>query len=511
MAKITAASDNDYLKAWQEFCDGMRKYATVDRHETVAARKVRIKELEADHEKWYKYYFPNYCTAEPADFHKEASERLLNNDEWFEIRAWSRELAKTARAMMEFCYLAMTGKLTNILVVSNTAKNAERILLPFKGCFEVNPRLIKDYGVQKKIGSWTSTEFVIKKGCSFRSLGWGESPRGTRNENVRPNGILIDDIDTDEECRNEEIMTNKVNWIEQALIGTRSISEPLRILVNGNIIHDNCYINKLKDKADHFEIVNIRDKSGKSTWKKNSEKMIDRVLSIISYESAQKEYFNNPMDGSDTFKNLKDGKLPDLKTCKVCIYADPATSNKDNSANSDKAVGIIAKKGFDYYIVRAFVDSMTTSAFIDALFDCYAYCLMLGLDPRVYIENNNLQDPFYEQVFSPIISAQSYETGIFLPVTPDERDKPEKWSRIEGTLEPINRLGHLFFNIEEKENPHMKRLKAQFKNAKRKSKKLDGPDMVEGGVFMLKDGEAVEAAGSYEVVKTRNAKKWDSR
>ena len=54
----------------------------------------------------------------------------------------------------------------------------------------------------------------------------------------------------------------------------------------------------------------------------------------------------------------------------------------------------------------------------------------------------------------------------------------------------------------------MLRLKAQFKNASRKSKKLDGADMVEGGVFILAEQEAVESLDGIETVTTRNAKKW---
>lgn len=512
MARVAMASDNDYIKLWQEYCESFRKSATIDSTETQTQKIRRIKRLEDDQEEWFKYYFPNYCSSEPADFHRKATKRLMNNDEWYEVRAWSRELAKTARAMMEICYLAMRRCVRNVLIVTNTGKNAERMLLPFKSFFESNPRLINDYGNQQKLGAWTSSEFKIRRGCSFRGLGWGESPRGTRQENVRPDFILIDDIDTDEECRNEDIMKNKLNWIEQALIGTRSISEPLRILVNGNIIHDNCVVKKLGEKADHFSIINIRDKNGKSTWvSKNTEEMIDRTLSLISYESAQKEYFNNPMDGTDTFKNIQDGKVPNLRKCNIAIYADPSTSNKDVSSGSDKAVGIVAQHGFDYYIVKVFLDTMSNARFIDALFECYLYLKRKGLDNfPIYIENNSLQNPFFEQVLQPMIYQKAIDTKVFLPITPDDRPKIEKWTRIEGTLEPIFRLGHFYFNEAEKDNPHMQRLKAQFKNASRKQKKMDGADMVQGAVTKLKEREMLDATGGIEVIQTRHAKRWDS-
>lgn len=510
MAKrIAEASDSEYLKAWQLFRDNFKKSTPVDLNETPGEKLKRIEKLEKNPEDWFRYYFPNYYSSEPADFHKSATRRLLKNNEWYEVRAWSRELAKSARSMMEFTYLAMRGLLRNVLLVSNTHDNAVRLLLPFKACFEANQRLINDYGQQEYFGKWTSDDFTIRKGCSFRAIGWGESPRGTRKDEVRPDGILIDDFDTDEECRNEDIMKNKINWAEQALFGTRSISQPTRILVNGNIIHDNCAVLSFGKKADHFEVINIRDKNNQSTWpNKNTEAMIDRVLSLISYESAQKEYFNNPMDGSDTFKDLKDGKVPNLRSCNVTIYADPATSNKDVSSGSYKAVGVIAQKGFDYFIVRVFLDTMSNARFVDALFDCYSYCKDKGVENvRVYIENNSLQNPFFEQVLMPMIYQQANATKVFLPVTGDDRDKKDKYTRIEGTLEPLNRLGHLIFNDAESENPHMLRLKAQFKNFSRKQKRMDGPDMVEGGVFKLKEQEAVASTGGIEVVRRRNSKK----
>ncbi|MDR2472155.1 MAG: hypothetical protein LBD53_01145 [Tannerella sp.] len=514
MAKsINPASDNDYLKAWREFKDNFRNATPTDPTETAAERAKRIIRLEAEPEAWFKYYFPNYCTAEPADFHRRATRRLLAHPEWFEVRAWSRELAKSARAMMEICFLAMTGQVHNFLLVSCTMDSALNLLLPFKAFFEANQRLINDYGEQEKFGQWENDKFTIKKGCMFRGLGWGGKVRGSRKDNFRPDFILLDDYDTDEECRNEDIMRNKKKWVEEALIPTRSISNHIRILVNGNIIHEDCAVKYFGENlADKFDIVNIRDKHGKSTWaQKNREEDIDRVLSIISYESAQKEYFNNPMDGGDTFKDLKDGKIPRLASCLVCIYADPATSNRDVSSGSDKAIGIVAKKGFDYFVAKVFVGTMGTTKFVDYLFEAYAWCKAHGAQNiRVWIENNSLQNPFYEQVLLPAICARANETGVFLPVAGDDRDKKDKYTRVEGTLEPLNRLGHLIFNEAESECPHMKRLKAQFKNFTRKQKRMDGPDMVEGAVFKLRQSEATDAPEAFVSIKNKQTKRWDN-
>lgn len=71
--------------------------------------------------------------------------------------------------------------------------------------------------------------------------------------------ILIDDIDTDDDCRNAEIIEKRVKWIEQALIPTRSLSNPMLIIACGNIIADYCCITEMGAKADSWEVVNVRD------------------------------------------------------------------------------------------------------------------------------------------------------------------------------------------------------------------------------------------------------------
>ncbi|HFG0566882.1 TPA: hypothetical protein ACGFUW_002672, partial [Flavobacterium psychrophilum] len=94
MAKQT---DKNYLKAWKEFRDNTRKATPVDLTESAVDKAKRIKHLESHPEEWFKYYFPNFYTSEPAPFHIKATKRVLSNMEWFEVRSWARELSKSGR------------------------------------------------------------------------------------------------------------------------------------------------------------------------------------------------------------------------------------------------------------------------------------------------------------------------------------------------------------------------------------------------------------------------------
>ncbi|MDE5703947.1 MAG: hypothetical protein K2H70_03885, partial [Bacteroidales bacterium] len=103
------------------------------------------------------------------------------------------------------------------------------------------------------------------------------------------------------------------------------------------------------------------------------------------------------------------------------------------------------------------------------------------------VENNSLQDPFYQQVYLPLFEAAADRRG-YIPITPDTRKKPEKAIRIEGNLEPLVRNAQLIFNELEREDPHMQRLTEQFISFTPQMRfPADGPDAVEGGVYILNE------------------------
>jgi len=505
MAKRLKPDERFALIDWEAAKKSILEATTVDDNETHASKLVRIAKLEADDEAWFAYYFPTYYKSNPAPFHKKATKRLFKNDRWYEVRAWSRELAKSARAMMEVTKLALTNQIRNVLLISNSQDNAERLLAPFMINFENNRRIINDYGAQDKPGSWEIGEFTLMLGCAFRALGAGQSPRGTRNESFRPDFILVDDIDTDEETRNPERIEKKWNWIEQALIPTVSVSGKYRILFNGNIIARDCCITRAIEKADHVDVINIRDKNGKSTWpEKNSEADIDKILSLISTASAQKEYFNNPVSKGDTFKEMQWGKVPPLAKFRFLIsYGDPAPSNSTNGKGSYKSIFIVGFAEGKFYVITGYLDHVVNSEFVDWYYNLKDF---VGDKTQLYnyIENNTLQNPFYEQVFMPLFALKAQAKGM-IGIVPDTRVKPDKFSRIEGNLEPLNKMENLILNEAEKSNPHMIRLEEQFLLVNpRLSAPADGPDCIEGATWIINQKIAALQPDSFKIGQTNH-------
>lgn len=484
MRRLSIA-EKESFKAWRSYILALVEESSINTSEPVHEQRARIEKLEADPEEWFKYYFPSFASSEPAPFHKQATKRLLNNDRWYEVRSWSRELAKSTRSMMEVIYLALTGRIKNFLLVSNSKDKAVDLLTPFKLVLEKSPRIINDYGVQMQIGHWEEDKFVIANGCSFRAIGAGQSPRGLKNKEARLDFILIDDIDTDEEVRNPERIKNKWEWFEKALFPTLSVSGSYRILFNGNIIAKDCCITRAGAKADKWDIVNIRDANGKSSWARNSEADIDRILSMISTSAAQQEYFNNPISEGEVFTDITWGECPPLaKLPFVVCYGDPSPSNSRSKQSSFKAVFLVGFHEGKYYIYTGYLGQETNDRYVTWFYDLRDY--VGGRCPVYYLnENNALQDPFWEQVLQPLFVKHSEARGL-VPIAPDTRAKMDKYARIEGALEPLNRQGRLIFNLEEAGNPNMQRLEEQFKLiAPRLPAPADGPDCIEGAVWQI--------------------------
>jgi predicted phage terminase large subunit-like protein len=430
---------------------------------------------------------------------------VLNNPEWYEVRAWSRELAKSTYTMMQILYLILTKKKRYVLMISSSADNAERLLIPYKSNLELNQRIIHDYGKQEKAGFWSSKEFSTSSGASFRALGKGQSPRGTRNEEIRPDVVLFDDIDTDEECRNPDGITNSWKWIQEAAIGTRSISNPLLIIFCGNIIASYSCITCAIEYADHVDVINIRDKNGKSTWPaKNTEENIDRVLSKISYAAQQKEYFNNPINEGSVFKNLAFKKLPKLEEYKFLVcYTDP--SFKSSQKSDYKATVLVGAWRGERHVIKAYCQQTTTSKMVEWLYKIKNY--VSDKTPLyLYIEKNTND----EEIARVLYEASKSHNNNILPVVFDDRVKGDKFTRIESSLEPLDRNGTLYFNEDEKDTPDMKTVIDQFKAFSAKSRAHDdAPDAVEGAVFYVNNKEEILDLGSIELIKRpRNQKRY---
>lgn len=470
----------EYLEKWDAYRKSIERSTGVP-IESDAVKAARIKKLLGNFEEFCKYYFPSYCSADFAPFQLEMASRIIKSEKIYTVAAWAREHSKSVvTGFFVPLFLKFNKKAFNFIQVSYSKDNADELLMPIMVNLESNQRIINDYGRQKSWRGWEIGKFTTLDGCSFRAIGSGQSPRGTRNEEKRPDYIHIDDIDTDEMCRNQARVEKTWQWVEKALIPAMSIAGNKRIVFAGNIIGKKSIITKAMKVADFHQIINILDSKGRPSWpQKNTIEDINYMLSKISYASGQSEYFNNPIVEGTVFKNLTYGKVPPLSKFKYLVsYTDP--SYKDSKKNDFKATILVGELDGIFYIVRAFVEQTSTANMIKWH---YAIDEMVGDKTVVYyyMESNFLQDIFLDE-----FRKAGIVNSKFIPVAGDDRKKPDKYSRIEANLEPLNRNGQLIFNIAQEENPHMRKLVEQFEAVEPgMSAHDDGPDATEGAVWII--------------------------
>ena len=121
--------------------------------------------------------------------------------------------------MMLELYLMLTGRKRYLVMVSATQDAAVRLLAPYRANLEVNGRIRQFYGDQAGAIKWEEDHFVTKTGLTFLAIGFGNAPRGARNENVRPDIIDIQPS----ESRSTHQASGKINGSD-----ARSIADKYR-------------------------------------------------------------------------------------------------------------------------------------------------------------------------------------------------------------------------------------------------------------------------------------------
>lgn len=134
------------LANWEEYKTDISNSTPVDVSMSQAQREKHLLYLEKHPIEWIGFFFPRYAKYPFAPFHKRAIKRILNNDEWYEVLSWSRELAKSTIVMFCVMYLALTGRKKNVMLASATQDSAKRLLDPYRANFEANGRIKAYYG-----------------------------------------------------------------------------------------------------------------------------------------------------------------------------------------------------------------------------------------------------------------------------------------------------------------------------------------------------------------------------
>ncbi len=476
--------ESEALKLWHEHCSRVQAATAFHVDETPADKSARIQRARSDYNFFVQYYFPHYAKCECADFQIRAARKIKSDKNIKALFKWARGHAKSTHLdiFVPLWLKIQAPKELNVMVLVSKSDDAACTLLSdIQAELEYNQLYISDFGEQKSVGSWTDGEFITQDGCAFFARGRGQSPRGLRYREYRPDYIVIDDIDDDEIIENERRVKKAHRWMIEALFGTLDGGRGRFIMV-GNLIGKMSIMSLYeKQKNVYVDQVNILDKSGSVSWsQKWTRKEVQDIEDFVGYRAFQKEYMNNPITDGAVFHNdwIRYKKmLPIEKYEKLVLYIDP--SFKSSRQNDYKAAKLWGSTGRELHCIEAFCRQCSISEMVRWVYDLYErYREKAAIS--YYMEANFLQDIILDE-----FALEGDIRGYQLPILPDKRSKPDKFARIEA-ISPLWERGFTYYNIDkEKSKDMIVSIDQTLCFEKGSSAHDDSPDADEGAIWML--------------------------
>lgn len=475
------------LRKWESYIKGFRYSGNIDYFEDDAQKHSRISTLESSFTAWAKYYFPNVCKSEFADWHKKYAKYVIDNPQSYASIQVSRDMAKSSVTALLFLYLYYKNEFKSLGYFSHIQAQAEMLLNAFKVAFEKNEGLIRDYGSQ--IGAfWTSTKFVTVRGVSFRAIGAGQNPRGEKNEDAdRFDVQIFDDFDDPEVCRNPERLDNHWKYVLGDCFPAMHVSGKRRIVFLNNKIDEDCIIHRASEHAKTIKNslvikVNLVNKQGKSNWPEAyTDEQCKEMIALVADE-AETEYMNNPSKKGTTFKKewFTFRKLPPLNRYKMLVaYLDGGF--KKTKTSDTKALVCLGMIDGEIHVRKVYVDNVSIETMIGWHYDLDRFLKAGNATCMYYMEEVFLLGLLHDH-----FDAAAKTHGFRIPVIGDKRKKPDKDLRISNTAGYFER-NNIIFDESLKDDRYMKRLMTQYLRFRMGLQNIekDGPDAMEGGIHLL--------------------------
>lgn len=504
---------NKEKKALADYYELTKKVTTQqagpDLYEPAHVRDARIDKLKEDFTAFCEYYFPQFCQSPFAWFHKKAAKAIIDDPTIFAVLEWPRAHSKSVFAdVMMPLYLKAIGELNGMIVASNNQNKAVGLLIDIQVQLEGNARYIADFGEQMSYGDWSEGTFSTRDGIGFWAFGRGQSPRGTRKAEKRPDYIVVDDIDDKEICKNLTRVKEATNWVLEDLFGCFDLKRG-RFIMAGNRIHRQSILAHIVGDVEEGDPVNPiivhikvfalenprthkedQSESGVPAWKERFTRAeLQKTFAKIGYHSTQREYFHKHIVIGLVFKEEGLVYVPIKSVAaysQIVTYVDP--SFKGTRHSDFKAIIAIGKLGKYYDVLAMWVRQANTAPMVSAHYDMVEWLEEMGATAVIenWIEANFNQDTILDDYVT-----ESIARDYMLAIRGDDRSKGDKAARIEG-MSPLYERDVIRYAEHLKTTQDFKNFKDQllgFPTAPHD----DGPDAQEGGIWKINRRAKVSA------------------
>ena len=378
------------------------------------------------------------------------------------------------------------------ILISDSSEQAEGFLEDIKTELEENGDIVQDFGNLKGDKAWRSGVILTKTDIKVEAIGSGKKIRGRKHRNWRPDLIVLDDIENDENVNTPEQRKKLKSWFEKAV--SKAGDTYTDIMYIGTVLHYDSLLNNVlqnpryhakKYRAviswavneklwDEWEAIytnlfnDNHEEDARTFYEANKEEMLEGVEVLwedkLSYydlieikvtegeASFNSELQNDPIDPENATFNpewfdyyepeLMDWKSPEF----IFIGANDPSLGKNKKSDTSSIINLAVSTKTGYmYVVDASVEKRKPDVIID---DVFEMSRRLKRDYGKGFYKFGVETVQFQYFFKEVMAEKSAEEGEYIPIE-EIQSLVNKVLRIES-LQPVIKNKYLKFNREHK-------------------------------------------------------------
>lgn len=251
-----------FLQELAEYAAQLRQFveASVDgfsgKPKDIAERVAKVLDPVHGFEFFCQTYFPHYVThTEKSDLHEYLFCRLPAIAESPEscsdvIGAPRGEAKSTICTQLHTLWRIVTGRTHFALIVMDSIDQAYPMLETIKAELEFNSRLAMDFPQACGAGkTWQAGSIITANNIKVCVAGSGKKLRGMRFGPYRPDLVVLDDIENDEQVQNPAQRAKLQSWLEKTIEPLGGVGRKMDIIYIGTVLHyDSVLARTLKNR-----------------------------------------------------------------------------------------------------------------------------------------------------------------------------------------------------------------------------------------------------------------------